>query len=398
MSALVGVLTGLAVAVLDRVVAEHLLPMVFELPLWAGALLPVLGLTVSAVVLRLAGIGPGTADEYLHAYHDRTHLLRLRHLAIRLVAAVATLGSGAPMGLEGPSLYTGATLGSSLQRRLPAPFRHADHRTLLVAGAAAGVAAIFKAPATGVVFAMEVPYRDDLARRMLLPALVAGASSYLVFVAINGTDPLFDVFGTPEFTIRDLGGAVVLGVLAGLGARLFARGIRIAKRATAAPVWQRIAVAGPMLVALFVAARLLTGESLTLGPGYEVIRWASTTDEAIWVLAAVLVIRCMATSAAVAAGGAGGIFIPLATGGALLGRITGNAVNTFDPSLFTVVGVAAFLGAGYRVPLASVMFVAETTGRPGFVVPGLVAAVAAELMMGAASVTPYQRSPRTGID
>ena len=63
-----------------------------------------------------------------------------------------------------------------------------------------------------------------------------------------------------------------------------------------------------------------------------------------------------------------------------------------------MVGVAAFLGAGYRVPLAGVMFVAETTGQPGFVVPGLLAAVAAELVMGASSVTPYQRSPRSSPD
>jgi len=55
-----------------------------------------------------------------------------------------------------------------------------------------------------------------------------------------------------------------------------------------------------------------------------------------------------------------------------------------------VIGVAAFLGAGYRVPLAAVMFVAETTGRPSFVVPGLIAAVAAELVMGRSSVTTYQ--------
>jgi CIC family chloride channel protein len=58
-----------------------------------------------------------------------------------------------------------------------------------------------------------------------------------------------------------------------------------------------------------------------------------------------------------------------------------------------VIGVAAFLGAGYRVPLAAVMFVAETTGRPSFVVPGLLAAVAAELMMGSSSVTEYQVDP-----
>ena len=59
----------------------------------------------------------------------------------------------------------------------------------------------------------------------------------------------------------------------------------------------------------------------------------------------------------------------------------------------TLLGIAAVLGAGYRVPLAAVIFVAETTGQPGFVVPGILAAVVAELLMGRASVTRYQRAP-----
>lgn len=392
--ALVGAATGLLVAVFDEIVAGHLLPAVFGAPLWLGAVLPVAGLTVSAVLLHVARLGPGTADEYLHAYHDPAHPLTVRHLAIRGVAALATLGSGAPMGLEGPSLYAGSTLGAAVQRRLPRPFRHADHRTLLVAGAAAGVAAIFKAPATGVVFALEVPYRDDLARRMLLPALVASTTGYLVFASMHGTEPLFDVVGSPAFSIRDLGGAVVLGGFAGIGARLFAKAVRVAKGFTERPPLLRLAIAGPMLIGLFALTRALTGESLTLGSGYTTIDWAAAGGHAIWLLVVVLVIRTLATSAAVAAGGAGGIFIPLAVGGALVGRISGDLVGSVDASLFTVVGVAAFLGAGYRVPLASVMFVAETTGQPGFVIPGLIAAVVAELMMGDASVTPYQRDPR----
>lgn len=397
-SALVGLITGLVVAVFDRVVAEEMIPRVFDAALWVGAVLPVLGLAVSALILRKAGLGPGTADEYLHAYHDRHHVLQLRALVWRLTAAVATLGAGAPMGLEGPSLYAGATLGAAVQHRLPRPFRHADHRTLLVAGAAAGVAAIFKAPATGIVFALEVPYRDDLARRMLLPASVAAFSGYLVFAAINGTDPLFEAIGTASFSFRDLAGAAALGAISGFGARLFSFGVRFAKRAAARPVWLRLAVAGPLLIGLFVATRLLTGESLTLGAGYRVVTWVTEGGHAIWLLAVVLVIRCVATSAAIAAGGTGGLFIPLVAGGALAGRITGDAINTVDSTLFTVVGVAAFLGAGYRVPLASVMFVAETTGQPSFVVPGIIAAVTAELVMGATSVTAYQKSPRLDHD
>lgn len=393
-AALVGAVTGAAVAGFDQIVLEILLPRVGTAPLWLAALLPIIGLLTSALVLQRGRLGAGTADEYLRAYHETTHKLTIRDLAIRMTAAVATIGSGAPMGLEGPSLYAGATLGASIQRRLPRPFRDADHRTLLVAGAAAGVAAIFKAPATGAVFALEVPYRDDLARRMLLPALVSAGTGYLVFAAFHGTEPLFAIAGIPAFGARDLLGAILLGLISGAGARLFAKAIRSAKRFATRPIVTRFALVAPAMVALFIVARILTGESLTIGPGGSAVDWVTRGNHALIVILAVLVIRCAATTAAVAAGGAGGIFIPLAVGGALAGRFTGDAIGSLDPQLFTVIGVAAFLGAGYRVPLASVMFVAEVTGQPGAIVPGLLAAVAADLMMGQSSVTPYQRSPR----
>jgi CIC family chloride channel protein len=76
--------------------------------------------------------------------------------------------------------------------------------------------------------------------------------------------------------------------------------------------------------------------------------------------------------------------------------VIGGAVGAGNESLFVVLGIAAFLGAGYRVPLAAVMFVAEATGRPGFVVPGLLAAVTAQLVMGTASVSAYQQRRRLG--
>ena len=111
---------------------------------------------------------------------------------------------------------------------------------------------------------------------------------------------------------------------------------------------------------------------------------------------AILALRCVATSTAVAGGAVGGLFVPLVVAGALTGRVVGGTFNSLDTSLFTVIGVAAFLGAGYRVPLAGVMFVAEATGRPGFIVPGLLAAVVAQLVMGQESVTTYQRATDGG--
>lgn len=394
----VGLVVGLAVALFDRAVAEQLLPWVAGLPLWAVAIAPLIGLLVSVIVLRTIGGGAtsSTADEYLHEFHDRDWRPAPRQLVARMVAAAATVGSGGAMGLEGPSIHLGSAIGSAVQRRVPKLYRDMDRRTLLVAGAAAAVSAIFKAPATGAVFAIEVPYQDDLVRRTLMPALVSAATAYVAFVSVNGTEPLLRVVGEPGFTLRDLVGAVVLGVLAGVAARLFAAAIRRAKWIV--PKYHpflRAFVAGAAIAGMFVAVRALTGESLTIGPGYETIRWALDADRAVWLVLLVLLLRCGATVAMIGGGGAGGVFIPLVVAGALLGRAVGGAFDALDTSLFSVIGMAAFLGAGYRVPLAAVTFVAETTGRAGFVVPGLLAAVSAELMMGTSSVTAYQRRTQT---
>lgn len=395
LSAVVGLLTGGFVALFDKAVVEGGVDHVLELSPWLIAVLPGAGLLVAMVVRRLLGRGTGSAsaDEYLLEFHDPDHHLSGRAASARLLASLVTLGTGNPMGMEGPSLFAGAMIGSKLQRRFPRLFRASDRRVLLVAGAAAGVAAIFKAPATGAVFALEVPYKDDLARRMLLPALVSSATGYLVFALINGPDALFPVTGATELSMRDVLGSIGVGVIAGLGARLFSAMLRTAKDLAARPkpLWVTVG-AGVVLALLFTAGYHLTGQPLAVTSGYNVIHWASDPSHSLAALLAMLALRSLGTSASLAGGGVGGLFIPLVVGGALSGAVIANIVGRQDITLFVVIGIAAFLGAGYRVPLASVMFVAETTGRPAFIVPGLLAAVAAELMMGQASVTKYQRA------
>ncbi len=399
-SALVGAITGLSVAGFERLTVNIAFDRgVAHLPLWLLAFAPGVGLAIATVWLRGPGrgISPSTADTYLQSFHQRAPL-GMRAMLHRMVAAVATLGTGGAMGLEGPSIYLGATLGSVLQQRFRRLLRGADANLLLVAGAAAGIAAIFKAPATGAIFAIEVPYQDDLARRMLLPALVAGASGYVALAAVNGTVPLFPVSGSPPLSFVDLAGAAALGIAAGAGARVFARMIRLAKHIaqTANPIL-RVVGAGSSIAAMFAIGRVLTGQSLVLTPGYGVVTWALDPKRGVALLLAILVLRCLATGASVAGGGAGGLFVPLVVAGALLGRAFAEVLGQLDTSLFLVVGIAAFLGAGYRVPLAAVMFVAETTGRPGFIVPGLIAAVVAELVMANASVTSYQLVPQPSV-
>ena len=116
LAGLVGAITGLGVAGFDSAVTG-LLNQLNRLPLWAVAVAPPAGLGVAALALRWLGpsTSPSTADEYLHAFHDPSYPLPLRPLVARMVAGIATLGTGVPMGLEGPSLYLGATRASRYQ-------------------------------------------------------------------------------------------------------------------------------------------------------------------------------------------------------------------------------------------------------------------------------------------
>ena len=400
LAAVIGVVSGLGVAAFDRITADGLFSWLTSLPGWAEALGPLLGLAVAAAALHwlAGGAGPATADEYIKSVVDPEARFELRPVLGRLLASMATLGGGAAMGFEGPSIYLGAATGAALHRRLRRRLAAIDRHAALVAGAAAGVAAIFKAPATGAVFAIEVPYQEDLASDSLLPALVGAATGYATFAALNGTDPLIPVGGRPPIDARDIIGAAVVGLACGAGARVFAWLLRSAKAlAVRLPAPQRVAVAGAVLAALAVASRgAFDGRAFSLGPGYRAVEWALDPHRSLALVALLATIRMVATTTSVAGGGVGGLFVPLVVQGALTGRLIGGVVGGPNESLFVVLGIAAFLGAGYRVPLAAVMFVAEATGRPGFVVPGLLAAVVAQLAMGTSSVSPYQQRRRLG--
>jgi CIC family chloride channel protein len=402
------VVTGLGVAGFEWLTREQLLDRLRHQSAAVQIVAPLIGLVLAALVLQTIGrrlargtsLTPSTADEYVKNFHDQGERLALRPVPSRLLASVATLGLGGAMGFEGPAIYLGASVGSALQRAFSRWFSRADAKLLLACGAAAGVSAIFKAPATGLVFALEVPFQDDIARRMLLPAGIASATSYLAFVAFAGTAPFFAVSGAPPFDLRDLGGSVVLGLLCGVGARLFTGALIRAKHLAAEfPPLVRALSAGAGLTLLAALSFLLFGDGLTVGAGYDNLAWAVDPRHGVGLVLLLLVMRALATVLTVAGGGVGGLFIPLVVEGALMGDVVGGlfrASSAGSSNFFPLVGVSAFLGAGYRVPLAAVVFAAEATGRPGFIVPGLMASVVAQLCMGGRSASPYQRARRAG--
>ncbi len=406
----VGVVTGFIVAAVAVLTEKVLLERVLHLPPWQRMIAPALGLWGAIIMLRWADAGrrlaPSTSEEYIRAFHDRNHPMRFRDLPTRLLAGIVTVGSGGAVGLEGPSIYAGATAGNAMQRVVRRLFRGREGYALLVAGAAAGVSAIFQAPATGVLFALEAPYKSDLGRRALLPALLSSASSYVVYVLVTGFDDRPFEIGTEmvsvQFGRQELLGAAVVGALCGLLASAFCRVLALAKRVHASdrPWWLIALSAGGILVGLAALCEVLFDAPLSLGPTAEgqLTDWALNPEASLWLLGALLVIRIVATSTVLAGGGVGGVFIPLAVFGLIVGRLVGGWIELGPESLafFPFIGVAAFLAAGYRTPLAAVMFVAESTGAPLFVVPALVAVAVSQVLIGNASVSQFQRDSRTG--
>ena len=408
-SAATGVIVALVVAAFETVALHIVLERVLDQNLAVLALAPVVGIAASKLLLRTVGGGTSgsTSDEYVRAFHERQPSIPIRYLPAKLLAGVATIGGGGAVGLEGPSLYAGSSMGLFVHRRLGRLFRRDEARVLLTAGAAAGVAAVFKTPATGVIFAIEAPYRDDVTPQALLPSLIASAASYVTFVFLVGSTPVVPFLGEGplgadggasvlDVQIGDLLGALILGIAAGLGGRGFAWLVRRAKHATHTIPWPRRAAAAAVVMAgLTLLADAAFDEVLSLGPGTRAMEWV-VQQNALELIALLFGIRVAATLATVLADGVGGLFIPLATLGVIVGQFVGVALGAESTGLYATLGLAAFLGAGYRAPIAAVMFVAESTGAAAFVVPALVAAAVSQVVGGRSSVAEYQRSKRLG--
>ncbi|CAI8391314.1 MAG: H(+)/Cl(-) exchange transporter ClcA [Acidimicrobiales bacterium AG-410-I20] len=419
------VVTGFLVALLiagfetlaDSIVLDH----VKDLSLWQIVIAPGIGLILAHLILRHLGgkATPATSDEFVRAFHEKNPRLAIRELPAKLLAGVATIGFGGSLGLEGPSIYAGSVTGLAVRDRFQNWLRREDVRILLTAGAAAGVAAVFKAPATGVLFALEAPYRDDVNRKALLPSLLAAATSYVTYINLIGHDAVIPFLDNPQFRLGadsdqmwftandltamfsgveagDMLGALVIGIGAGVGGRSMAWLVRWAKSQSKSENFlPRILLGGVLLALLALWADFVFEAPLTIGPGQEAMSWVVNPDHGLGLIALLFGMRLAATVVTLGAGGVGGLFIPLAVQGVILGQFTGEILQAERPGLYPTLGLAAFLGAGYKAPIAAVMFVAESTGA-SFVVPALIAAAVSQVVGGKSSVAEHQQNIRLG--
>jgi CIC family chloride channel protein len=399
---IIGVVSGLTVTAIAVIILGELWPAVFAYYLrhhWAMVPGITLGFVATGLIMQFLTPDPDehSTEEVVRSYHDHRGDIDMRPMIPKLAAAVTTVGFGGSAALEGPSIYGGGAIGSWLWTKMQRfNLEPRDRRIMLISGAAAGMAAVFHAPLTGLVFALEMPYRDDLAHEALLPSLIASVVSYVTLALFLGAKPIFEFDGVTSFTGWDLIWCALLGAVIGLIGMAFAITFRRARAFVvkwALPHWMKLAVGG-LLTGLcglaFVA--VFQGSLVPIGPNYEAVGLILSGQHTSLELIAFGFLKLAATIFSLASGGVSAMFVPLFLAGGTFGTAFGQlAVRGSSVELYAAVGMASFISAGYKTPLAAVVFVAEATGGHAFIIPALIGAAVAYGISGDASVSGDQR-------
>lgn len=401
LSAILGLTTGIIVAVFDY--ATNIILWSFfssyysEHPLFIILFLAS-ALTFSGFVLSKAKSTESSGtDEVIHTYHTKTGKMKVPPLifAAKMIAAVATIGFGGSAGQEGPSIYAGGVVGAWLSEKLKRfKLSAKDRRILVLSGAAAGIGAVFKAPLTGTIFALEVPFKNNLAHDAVIPSLVASVSSYLALIAIDGSQPLFTFPSLTGLSLLDIAASGILGLIIGIVALLFIavyKGLRRIFQMAISKYYVRALLAAVGVSLIGISSIFFYHKPYPLGLSYDLVNLALSNKLGPASLFVLLVMKFFGTSLTLGSTGIGGIFIPQIVMGGLLGGIFGQVFAPSRLALFVAVGMAAFLAAGYNTPLAAVTFVAETAGGPVYLIPSLIGAAVSYSISGEASVSDYQK-------
>ena len=399
---IIGVVTGLTITAISIVILGKLWPVVLAYYLhhhWAIVPGLVLAFAVTGAIMQFFTPDPDehSTEEIIRSYHEHQGDIEMRPFFPKLIAAITTVGFGGSAALEGPSIYGGGAIGSWLWAKLRG-FRldDRDRRIMLICGAAAGMSAVFRAPLTGIVFALEMPYRDDLAHEALVPSLIASVVAFVTLSSFMGAKPLFDFIGGGSFDRHDLYWSALLGLLIGLIAMVFVVTFRRARSffvKWSFPHWVKMTVGGlgtGLCGLLFL--QIYPGLLVPLGPNYEAVGMILSGHHGTPELLAFSGLKLSATVFTLGAGGVSAMFVPLfLTGGALGTAFAQSIVHSPSLGLYAAVGMASFISAGYKTPLAAAVFVAEATGAHAFIIPALIGAAVAYAISGDASASADQR-------
>jgi H+/Cl- antiporter ClcA len=341
---------------------------------WA-LVIPVVGGLVIGFMARFGSdrIRGHGIPEAIEAILTRGSRVELKVALLKPISAAISIGSGGPFGAEGPIIMTGGAFGSLVAQRFH--LTSAERKTLLVAGAAAGMAATFSAPIAATLLAVEL-LLFEWKPRSFIPVAVASATAAALRPLVLGAGPLFPtppLLGTPSGLT--LLACVPLGLLAGAFAALLTAAVYAAEDAfPLLPVpWMWWPAIGGLAIGI---GGLLSPRAL--GVGYDVITDLLAGTMGVRVVIALLLVKSTIWALSLGSGTSGGVLAPLLMVGAALGSVLSPILPHQGVAFWPLVGMAAILGGAMRVPFTAIVFSLELTHDVNMLLPLMIAVVAAD--------------------
>jgi CIC family chloride channel protein len=355
--------------------------------IWLTILCPAIGGLVAGVGLTYfapAAAGSGIPQVKV-AYTLRSGYVTVRETIGKFILCAIQIGSGASLGLEGPTVQVCAGVSSILARL--ARLSPKNTRRMASVGMAAGIAAAFNAPIAAVTFTLE-ELIGDLDQSMLSGVIVAAALAAVVEHSILGSNPVFHVQGNYALgKSSSLVWYALLGLLAAIVSVAFTDsllGLRAwFRRLSSVPRWVQPAIGGAATGGLAVVAFLFFHLNGIAGDPYKTLTLALTGKMTVTAMAVFCLLKLASTVCSYSSGGSGGIFAPALFMGAMLGGAVGYMdVTVFHHSsdsigAFAVVGMGAVFAGIVRAPMTSVLIIFEMTGGYGLVLPLMIANMSA---------------------
>lgn len=308
--------------------------------------------------------------------------LRYKRLPAKTVAAAISIGAGASVGPEDPSVQIGANLGSLVGQKLR--FSDERMRALVAAGSASGIAAAFNAPIAGVFFALEI-ILGEIGGSALGVVVLSAVVSAVFTQAVTGPEPAFHVPSYAFGSVVELPFYLGLGLLAGVVSALYIRFLYLSKdlfeQRLKAPRWLKPAFAGALvgLAGVFLPQ--------VFGVGYDTIgQILSGETLGFTLLLALMTAKLILTPVSIGGGFPGGVFAPALFIGAALGGAFGDLIRQLfpmmgvSPGAFAMVGMAALLAGAVHAPLTAILLLFEMTHDYRIILPLMFAVVVSLLL------------------
>jgi chloride channel protein, CIC family len=320
-------------------------------------LVPVAGSLVIGLMARYGSekIRGHGIPEALEAILLGRSLIDMKVAILKPVSSALSIGTGGPFGAEGPIIMTGGAFGSLFAQRFN--LTAAERKTLLVAGAAAGMSAVFATPVAALLLAVEL-LLFEWKPRSFIPVTVASVVAAVVRVPLLGAGPIFPVAAHLALSPQALGIALVVGILAGLGSGALTTLVYFCEDSFARlPIhWMWWPALGGLVIGIGGVI-----DPRVLGVGYDTIHSLIRGDLLGATLVALVIAKSVVWAVALGSGTSGGVLAPLLMIGGGIGALFGVHVGVGDPGLWAMVGMAGMMGGTMRSPLTGMVFVLELT-------------------------------------